>query len=197
MRWAARFSGHWMVTSMFSWVTPKRPSHRQLKKTSNGICPQLNQYWSYKPHSNFKPTWKFFKILYVSFKWYFWQKQEILMSVLGLNSKDRKSTTEKANRSNPKVNRGCAALIANNISADCVQISLGPLIPYIPLGVYHTGGFNAMNNNNFIAIHKIHEDNSSNAEKHTVWPKSIFGEVVLKEIHVKMIYTYWSICNDT
>ena len=66
------------------------------------------------------------------------------MSVLGLNSKGRKSTRDKANISNPKVNRGCAPLTANRISADCVQISLGPSIPYIPLGVYHTGRFNAM-----------------------------------------------------
>ena len=53
---------------------PKGPSKRQLRKTSNARRSQLNQYWSYKPHSNFKPTWKFLKILYVSFKWYFWQK---------------------------------------------------------------------------------------------------------------------------
>ena len=66
------------------------------------------------------------------------------MSVLGLNSKDRKSIRDKANISNPKVNRGCATLTANRTSADCVQISLGPSIPYIPLGVYHTEGFNAM-----------------------------------------------------
>ena len=46
--------------------------------------------------------------------------------------------------SNPKVNRGCAPLTANRTSADCVQISLGPSIPYIPLGVYRTGRFNAM-----------------------------------------------------
>ena len=45
---------------------------------------------------------------------------------------------------NPKVNRGCAPLTANHVSADCVQISLGPSIPYIPLGVYHTGGFNTV-----------------------------------------------------
>ena len=70
--------------------------------------------------------------------------KKTLKSVLGLNSKDRKSTRDKANISNPKVNRGCAPLTANRISADCVQISLGPSIPYIPLGVYHTGRFNAM-----------------------------------------------------
>ena len=59
-----------------------------------------------------------------------------------LNSKDRKSTRDKANISNPKVNRGSAPLTANPTSADCVQISLGPLIPDIPLGVYHTGSLN-------------------------------------------------------
>ena len=56
-----------------------------------------------------------------------------MMSVLGLNSKDVKSTRDKENRSNPKVNRGCP-LTANQTSADCVQISLGPTKPYIPLG---------------------------------------------------------------
>ena len=80
--------------------------------------------------------------------------KKILMSVLGLNSKDRKSTGDKANISNPKVNRGCAPLTANRISADCVQISFGSSIPYIPLGVYHTGGFNAMSNKtNCIEFH--------------------------------------------
>ena len=63
---------------------------------------------------------------------------------MGLNSKDRKSTRDKANISNPQVNRGCVPLTANRTSTDYVQISLGPSIPYIPLGVYHTGRFNAM-----------------------------------------------------
>ena len=53
----------------------------------------------------------------------------------GKDSKDRKSTRDKANI-------GCAPLTANHTSADCVQISLGPSIQYIPLGVYHAGGFN-------------------------------------------------------
>ena len=70
--------------------------------------------------------------------------KKILISALGLNSKDRKSTRDEANISNPKVNRSCAPLTTNRISADCVQISLGPSIPYIPLGVYHTRGFNAI-----------------------------------------------------
>ena len=68
----------------------------------------------------------------------------VLQTVLGLKSKHRKSSMDKANISNPKVNRGCASLTVNRTSADCVQISLGPTISYIPLGVYHTGGFNAM-----------------------------------------------------
>ena len=59
---------------------------------------------------------------------------------------DRMSTRDKANIRNPKVNRGCPPLTANCISADCVQISLGPPIQYIPLRVYHTGGLNAMEN---------------------------------------------------
>ena len=66
------------------------------------ICPK---------HSNFKPTWIFSKnIFYVPFKWYSWQKWKILMLVLGLNSKDRKSTWDKANISNPKINRDCPPL---------------------------------------------------------------------------------------
>ena len=60
------------------------------------------------------------------------------------NKKDMKSTGDKANISNPKVNRGCAPPTANRTSADCVQISLRPSIPYIPLGVYHTGRFIAL-----------------------------------------------------
>ena len=47
------------------------------------------------------------------------------MSVLGLNNTDMKSIGDKANISNPKVNKGCAPLTANPTSADCVQISLG------------------------------------------------------------------------
>ena len=78
------------------------------------------------------------------------KNKKILKYVLGLNSKDRKSTRDKANISNLKVNRGCAPLTANSASANCVQISLGPSIPYIPLGVYHTGRFNTM-----VRVHEI------------------------------------------
>ena len=70
----------------------------------------------------------------MSFKWYFWHNFKILMSVLELN---RIYSRDKANISNPKVNRGCATLTANRTSADCVQISLGSSKPYISLGVYH------------------------------------------------------------
>ena len=48
------------------------------------------------------------------------------MSVLGPFSKERKSTRDKANISNPQVNRGCAPLTANRISANCVQFHLDP-----------------------------------------------------------------------
>ena len=48
--------------------------------------------------------------------------RKILMSVLGLNNKDRKSIRDKANISNPHVNRGCAPITANRTPADCVQI---------------------------------------------------------------------------
>ena len=65
------------------------------------------------------------------------------MLALGLHSKDRESTKDKANTNNPKVNRGCPPLTANRTSADCVQISLRPSIQRIPPWVYRTGGFNA------------------------------------------------------
>ena len=64
-----------------------------------------------------------------------------LMLVLGPHSKDLKSTRDKADIGNPKVNRGCPPLTANHTSADCLENSLGPSVQYIPLGVYHTGGF--------------------------------------------------------
>ena len=69
---------------------------------------------------------------------------KISMLVLGLHSKDRKTTKNKANISNPKGNRYYPPLTANRTSADCVKVSLGPSIQYIPLRVYGTGGFNAM-----------------------------------------------------
>ena len=50
------------------------------------------------------------------------KNKNILKSILELNSKDRKSTRDKANKSNPKVNRGCAPFTANRISADSMQI---------------------------------------------------------------------------
>ena len=52
--------------------------HKRHKKTSNGRRSQLTQCWSYKRHLNFKPTWIFLKIFYVSFRWYFWQKYKNL-----------------------------------------------------------------------------------------------------------------------
>ena len=66
------------------------------------------------------------------------------MLVLGTHNKDRNSTRDKANKGNPKVNRGCPPLTANRTSADCVENSLEPSVHYIPLGVYHTESFNSM-----------------------------------------------------
>ena len=81
----------------------------------------------------------------MSFKLYFWLKiKKISMLVLGFHSKDRKSMKDKSSISNPKENRGCPPLTASRTSVDCVQVSLGPSIQYIPLRVYRTGGFNAM-----------------------------------------------------
>ena len=54
------------------------------------------------------------------------RNKKISMLVMGPHSKEGKSTKDKANISYPKVNRGCPPLTANRISADCVQISLGP-----------------------------------------------------------------------
>ena len=136
--WGARFSGHWVVTSMFVYVTPRRTSHRQLRKNSNG------RSLSYRHHSNFKPTWIFWRFVCPLQMILLTKIKKIPMLVLGLHSKDRKSTKDKANISNPKVNRGCPLLTVSHTSADCVEISLGPSIQYIPLRVYRTGGFNAM-----------------------------------------------------
>ena len=66
------------------------------------------------------------------------------MAVLRLHSKDRKSARDKANIGNSNVNKGYPPLATNRTSADYVQISLRHSIPYTPLRVYHTGGFNAM-----------------------------------------------------
>ena len=114
LQWS--LSGHQHVSTSYSQEYIKR----QQKKISNGRSSQLNQYLSYKPHSNFNPTWTVLKILCVSFKWYFWQKWKISMLVLGLHSKDRKSTKDKGNISNPKVNRGCPTLTANTASQQTV-----------------------------------------------------------------------------
>ena len=66
------------------------------------------------------------------------------MLVLGPRGNDGEYPRNKANIGNPKVNRDCPSLAANCTLADCMEITLGPSIQYIPLGVYRTGGFNAM-----------------------------------------------------
>ena len=92
---------------MFGKVTPRSTSNRQLKKTSNGRSVQFNRYLSYRSHSNFKPTWIFWRFCLCPSNYTFDKNKKISMLVLELHSKDRTSTKDKANIGNPKVNRGC------------------------------------------------------------------------------------------
>ena len=85
----------------------------------------------------------FFKILCVSFGWYFWQNKKFNVGT-GAPYQRQDVYQDKTNIGNLKVNRGCPPLTASRTSADCFENSLGPSMQYIPLGVYHTGGFNAM-----------------------------------------------------
>ena len=66
------------------------------------------------------------------------------MFVLWPRGKDRKYPRDKPNIGNPEVNKGCPSLTANPTLADYMEITFGPSIQHIPLGVYCTGGFNAM-----------------------------------------------------
>ena len=91
------------------------------------------------------------------------------MLVLGLHSKDRKSTREKATISNHKVNRGCSRFTANRTPTDSVQISLGPSVQYISLKVYHTGGFNAMYWGKSFAISLHHPMETHMVNQRIVW----------------------------
>ena len=84
------------------------------------------------------------KILFVSFKWFFYINKKKSVLVLGPRGKDGKYPRDKAIAGNPKVNRGCPSLTAYHTLADCMEITLGPSIQHIPLGVYHTGGLKAM-----------------------------------------------------
>ena len=61
------------------------------------------------------------------------------MLVLRPHGKDRKYSSDKANISNPKVNRGSPLLTANRTSADREENTPAPLVQHIPLGFYHTG----------------------------------------------------------
>ena len=107
LQWS--LSGHQHVCISNSQEAITHPhTHTQLRKTSNVRCSQINQYWSYKPHSNFKPTWMFFKILYVSFKWYFWQKLIISMLVWGFTAKTRCLVRLSPTHSQPHLSRLCA-----------------------------------------------------------------------------------------
>ena len=145
LQWS--LSGHQHVCLSNS----KRPSHRQLTKTSNGRHSQLNQYWSYKPHSNFKPTWIFWRFCMCTSNDTFDKNKKSWCWYWDSTAKTESLLEIKQTKVIPNENWGCAPLTANRTSADCVQISLRPSIPYIPLGVYHTGGFNAMGSDKGLA----------------------------------------------
>ena len=66
------------------------------------------------------------------------------MLELGPYRKDRKSTWDKTSMGDIKVNRGCTPFTANRTLADCVENYRWLSVQYIPLGLYHTGDFNAM-----------------------------------------------------
>ena len=104
---------------------------RQLKKTSNEINFQLNQYLSDKPIPvlNLQGHFKYF---FVPFNWYVRHKASTL--VLGPHGEDRKHYMNKTKIGNPKVSRGSPSV--TYISADC-----GPLVQHIRLGCNHTGDF--------------------------------------------------------
>ena len=92
-----------------------------------------------------------------------WEKKSML--VLGLYSKNKKSLKDKANIGNPKVNRGCPPLTANRTSADYGENSLGSSIQYIPLGVYHTGGFNVMSPRDWPFVRDMHRSQVDSLHK--------------------------------
>ena len=52
----ARFNGHRVANSMFAYVTPKRTSNRELKKTSKWKKFPNESILPYKLHSSFEPT---------------------------------------------------------------------------------------------------------------------------------------------
>ena len=78
---------------------------------------------------------EFLKILFVSFKSYFWHEYKKSTLVLGPTTKiGIRDSKDKANIGNLKVNRGCHSLIANRTSADCVENTPGPSVHHIPMG---------------------------------------------------------------
>ena len=74
-------------------------------------------------------------------------KKKKNLLVLEPHGKDRKYPRDRATIGNPKVKIGCLPLTANHTSADCVKITLGPVVhpvkPY-STGVYRTEGFHAL-----------------------------------------------------
>ena len=131
-------SGHQHVCFL---VTHKTTSKGRLKK--NERCFQVNQYLAYRPHSQFKPTWVFYRFCLCPSNDMLGINENSML-VMGPHGKDKKSCRDKANTGISNVNRGCSPFTVNHTSEHCMESSLGPTVQHIPQGVYHTGEFNAM-----------------------------------------------------
>ena len=115
----------------------------QLKKASNKRCFQfINIYLTNAIQVlNLREFFRrYFCVHRTTF--FIWIKKTGL--VLDPREKDKKYPRDKANIDNPKVNRGCPSLTAIRTLAECMEITLGPSIQHILLGVYGTRSLNAM-----------------------------------------------------
>ena len=100
VRWGAYFSHHRVATSMFTYITPRRRSNGQLKKTSNKRCSIFVLQTPFK-----------FWIYMIFFEDFVSVLQIILLTkikkmsvlVLGLHTKDRKTTRDKRKSSKQRL----------------------------------------------------------------------------------------------
>ena len=134
------------------------------------ICP------AYKPHPWFNPKWIFWRFLV--------SPNDILdikkiMLVLVHHGKDRMFSRDRASISNPKLNICFPSLTDNSATTDCMEITLGPSIQHIPLGFYHTGGFNAIWNISF--LWRRYKDSA----RHRLWKFHVINLQCVSCIHVR------------
>ena len=128
---------------MFAQVTSRRTSKWQLKKTRNETYLQLYHCVSFlQTPSMFKPKWLFWSF-FVSPNDIFDMNKNIML-VLRPHGRGRMFSRDRASIGNPRLNIGFPTHNANCATIDRMEITLGPSIQHIPLGFYHTGGFNAM-----------------------------------------------------